>query len=146
MHAHVKVKVPPLLSRQLRRLSLPRAPIAGSVPSKFIVRNDLMVVIVFFVVVFFFFLFAAYLSFSIVSAVKTVAENPYEIDLLTSAGKGTVDGGSQYSPTSPMSLSRVTSPWKRERGGGTCKHWARTLHDWDLSTETVPTWTFNSLE
>ena len=109
MHAHVKVKVPPLLSRQLRRLSLPRAPIAGSVPSKFIVRNDLMVVIVFFFV-FLFFIFAAYLSFSIISAVKTVAENPYEIDLLTSAGKGTVDGGSQYSPTSPMSLSRVTSP------------------------------------
>lgn len=88
----------------------------------------------------------AYLSFSIISAVKTVAENPYEIDLLTSAGQGTVDGGSEYSPTSPMSLSRVTPPWKGERGGGTCKHWARTLHDWDLSAETVPTWTFNSLE
>lgn len=125
-----------LLSRQLRRLSLPSAPIEAVC----------LFYYNFFLFYYLFFNFAAYLSFSNISAVKTVAENPYEIDLLTSARQGTVDCGSQYSPTPPMSLSRVTPPWKGERGGGTCKDWARTLHDWDLSPETVPIWTFNSIE
>lgn len=84
MQAHVKVKVPRFNIPPVAQAIIIESTHRGSVRSKVIVRNDL----------YFFFFFPAYLSFSNVSTVKTVGENPYEIDLLTSAGQGTVDGGS----------------------------------------------------
>lgn len=52
MHAHVKVKVPRSIIPPVAHAIITEGTHRGSVPSKFIVRNDIMVVIVFFLILF----------------------------------------------------------------------------------------------